>query len=134
MYATPRSSDSDKERFVHEWLKKHTRSKEAQKVLDLAFEVIKETFPLRAANPTFSSKEGCLDLHLNRWDAGWYQINFLIKQAKQEKNPKVIAFKKAYGFLASKLRKQICNFGFLKDKFGHFTANPQNQNSEELEQ
>ena len=125
---------SDKERFVHEWLKKHTRSKEAQKVLDLAFEVIKETFPLRAANPTFSSKEGCLDLHLNRWDAGWYQINFLIKQAKQEKNPKVIAFKKAYGFLASKLRKQICNFGFLKDKFGHFTANPQNQNSEELEQ
>ncbi len=119
---------SDKERFMYKWLKKKALSNEAQNVLHAAWKVLVKTFPFRSNFDFYSDgKNGALDLHLMRWDAGWYQINLLLKSAKQEKIPEVEAFRTHYKTLGKKIQSKICYYGILKDEFGHFTRRPEDE-------
>lgn len=64
--------DTDKDRFVHQWLQGRTLSAEAQALMDAVWQVYVESFPLRAlhaqTNPRYQAET---------WDAGWLQIRTL---------------------------------------------------------
>lgn len=117
---------SDRERFVYKWLQNRKLSQEAQDVLNVAKQVLIKTFPFREACNTTSTSYGPLNLHLQRWDAGWYQIKFLVKALNYEKTPLYENFKIKYARLGKKIQGQISNYGILKDTFGHFTRRPEN--------
>ena len=108
---------SDEERFVYEWLKDKKLSKEAGDVLDSAWTLIEKSFPYRE---TSGSTQDGKNLHTMRWDAGWYQINMLLKNIQFEKTKEYLDFKNKYSLLAKKIQMQIGKFGILKDTFGHF--------------
>lgn len=119
---------SDRERFVYLWLQGKNLSKEATEILDAALKIVKETFPYRQQFNFYSDgKSDPLELHLMRWDAGWYQINYLLKNIKLEQAESVKAFKVNYLKLGNKIRPQIFKYGILKDPFGHFVTRPEEE-------
>ena len=119
---------SDRDRFVYRWLQGKIVSEEASAVLEAAFNIIKESFQFRQQYNFFSDgKNEPLELHLMRWDAGWYQINYLLKNMKQEQSESVKSFKEKYLKLGNKIREKIVPFGILKDSFGHFLLRPEDK-------
>ena len=68
-------ADTDKERFVYEWITEHEEhlSQEARDILDEAKSLIADSFYLR---DTFAQDKP--RYQINSWDAGWIQINRMI--------------------------------------------------------
>jgi hypothetical protein len=109
-------------RFVATWLRTQgkTFSPDAQKVLDLAADLVKFSASKRPhAEPRFQ---------LDRWDAGWYQIrNGLYgKDVPFTKTPEMIAawesFQVAYRELTERLRPMIYALGILPKEEGLSTG------------
>lgn len=98
-------SDSQ-EAFVYELLTKVSLSKEALDVLNIAKELIKETFKYRKEFDVNEPK-----YQINNWDAGWYQIKALIKFCNKSG---LVKFNRAFKILENKMRPIIYELGFLK--------------------
>jgi hypothetical protein len=94
------------ESFVYELLTKVSLSKEALDVLNIAKELLKETFKFRKEFNVNEPK-----YQINNWDAGWYQIKALIKFCNKSGLDK---FNSAFKILEDKMRPLIYELGFLK--------------------
>ena len=97
---------TSKERYVYEKLQSITLSPEAQKVLDKANDIVRNTFKYREL---FDSEHP--EYQIMNWDCGWYQIKALAKEyAKSDYEE----FVKLYKALKSKMRPMVYTLGFLK--------------------
>jgi hypothetical protein len=93
--------------YVYNLLKTIKLSPDAQKVLDMARKLVVDSFPLRQAAHTVKP-----EMHLNAWDAGWYQIrNGILKDNFKDEYK---AFTDAYKALASRMKPMVYTLGFLK--------------------
>lgn len=93
--------------YVYNLLKTIKLSPDAQTVLDMARYLVSSSFPLRQAAHTVKP-----EMHLNAWDAGWYQIrNGILKDNFKDEYK---AFTDAYKALASRLKPMVYTLGFLK--------------------
>lgn len=100
---------NDHERFMYLWLKRakedNKLSVEANKVWTLGIKVLEDSFQARLK---LSNKLS--SMHLNTWDAGWYQIKQLTKQ--QDLKSKA-DFDLVYKELCEKMRPFVYELGFL---------------------
>ena len=97
---------TSKERYVYEKLQSIALSPEAQKVLDKANEIVRNTFKYREL---FDSEHP--EYQIMNWDCGWYQIKAL---AKEYDKAEYEEFVKLYKALESKMRPMVYTLGFLK--------------------
>jgi len=97
---------TDKDRFVYNYLQNITLSPDAQRVLDLASNLVRKTFPFRNM-----ARDQHPEWYTQTWDAGWYQIKLLLKTYLKEdlKN-----FREEYKILENRLRDGVYKFGFLR--------------------
>lgn len=95
------------ERFTQHQLQSLKLSPDAQKVLDMARELVRKSFSLRTACQDISP-----EYHINTWDAGWYQIrNGLLKDNfKADYDDFMLKYKA----LEERLREGVYTFGFLR--------------------
>ena len=97
---------TSKERYVYEKLQSIALSPEAQKVLDKANEIVRNTFKYREL---FDSEHP--EYQIMNWDCGWYQIKALAKEyAKSDYEE----FVKLFKALENKMRPMVYTLGFLK--------------------
>ena len=97
---------TSKDRYVYEKLQSIALSPEAQKVLDKANEIVRNTFKYREL---FDSEHP--EYQIMNWDCGWYQIKALAKEyAKSDYEE----FVKLFKALESKMRPMVYELGFLK--------------------
>jgi len=97
-----------KERFVYKKLQEVTLSSDAQEVLDMASALVRKTFEYRD-----DMGEG-EELHLNAWDAGWYQIKRILKEYFPDD---LKTFVEKYKAFEDRMREGVYKFGFLKGGF-----------------
>lgn len=97
---------TSKERYVYEKLQSIALSPEAQKVLDKANDIVRNTFKYRKL---FDSEHS--EYQIMNWDCGWYQIKALAKEyAKSDYEE----FVKLFKALENKMRPMVYELGFLK--------------------
>jgi len=97
---------TSKERYVYNKLQTITLSSEAQKVLDKASDIVRNTFKYREL---FDSEHP--EYQIMNWDCGWYQIKVL---AKEYDKAEYEEFVKLYKTLENKMRPMVYTLGFLK--------------------
>lgn len=97
---------TSKERYVYEKLQTIILSPEAQKVLNKANEIVRNTFPYRGM---FNSERP--EYQILNWDCGWYQIKTL---AKEYDKSEYEDFVKLFKALENKMRPLVYTLGFLK--------------------
>lgn len=97
---------TSKKRYVYEKLQSITLSSEAQKVLDKANDIVRNTFKYREL---FDCEHP--EYQIMNWDCGWYQIKALAKEyAKSDYEE----FVKLFKALENKMRPMVYELGFLK--------------------
>ena len=95
------------DRFVYNQLQGLTLSPDAQKVLDMARELVRKSFSLRDACNGVKP-----EMHINTWDCGFYQLkNGLLKDNFPAEYK---AFTAEYKKLEERLRPYVYEFGFLR--------------------
>lgn len=95
------------ERYVYQQLEQISLSPDAKEVLEMARELVRKSFHLREACNNVKP-----EMHINTWDAGWYQIkNGLLKDNFKED---YAAFVSKYKALENRLREGVYTFGFLR--------------------
>ena len=96
------------EAFVYTWLQNHKISPEGRDLLNIGEEIIKSTFKYRSILQLERP-----DLHLNTWDAGWFQVKQLLKAYPQ----KLLynEFIEARKNLQNKMLPLVYELGFLKE-------------------
>ena len=99
------SLNAKSERFVYEKLQSITLSDDAQQVLDLATELVKDTMQYR---DDYNTKHP--EYHINTWDAGWYQIKAVVKEYLPER---LKQFTDLYKQLEDRMRPLVYELGFL---------------------
>ena len=88
----------------------------AKEVLAAASTIVELTMPFR--HTTATTKSG-LDMHLQAWDAGWYQIKKLLLIPEMDQDIKDLyenEFQSLYRRLAEELYDGVYRYGFLKNK------------------
>lgn len=82
-YKVQVDADTDTERVVYQWLQEHDSeiSTEAHAVLDLAWIIYEESFPLREDYDIVQPR-----FQVQSWDAGWLQINSMVFGNKRYDN------------------------------------------------
>lgn len=95
-----------KDRHMYTALQGLTLSPDAQEVLDMSCDLVRKSMPFRE-----SAHHENPDLHLQAWDAGWYQVRKGILEPLFPKEYK--AFVKKYKALEDRLREGVYDFGFL---------------------
>lgn len=111
------------ERFAALWLEKHSAeiSPEGRAVLAAAKEIYKIFYE------NFNELD-VVDLKIEDWDVGWYQVRMAIKNFTDEKNKslqsaiKILSEKSEIKILSEKLLPQIYELGFLRDEVIYFEA------------
>ena len=97
----------DKDRYVYNLLQETVLSLDAQKILNMAKELIKKSF---------EEREDYNDEHpeqqMQCWDAGWAQLKPLLKERFKEEYAE---FVEAYKEFENRMRKGVYKFGFLKE-------------------
>ena len=98
------------ERYVYKLLYKEgiyeKLSPDAKEVLDMASALVVKSFDMRIA--LHDEKP---ELHLNTWDAGWYQIKLVLKQFYQDD---LREFVKKYKEFEDRMRPLVYELGFLR--------------------
>ena len=98
------------ERYVYKLLYKEgiyeKLSPDAKEVLDMASALVVKSFDMRIA--LHNEKP---ELHLNTWDAGWYQIKLVLKQFYQDD---LREFTKKYKEFEDRMRPLVYELGFLR--------------------
>jgi hypothetical protein len=97
---------TDKDRYVYSKLQGIELSAEAQRVLDLAREIVVATFKYRVV---FNAEHP--EYQVNNWDCGWYQIKAMAKDYCKDQ---LKEFDNAFKALANKMRPMVYELGFLK--------------------
>ena len=99
--------------FFAQWHQQQVLAGDAECVLSLMTQLVYETAALRRnANPS---------LHLDRWDAGWYQIRHGFFRSAEQQNTTEKALdlyqelKRSHRILGASLAKGVYEFGFLVD-------------------
>ena len=107
VYRDARTSD---ERYVYKLLYKEgiyeKLSPDAKVVLDMASALVVKSFDMRIA--LHNEKP---ELHLNTWDAGWYQVKLILKQFYQDD---LREFTKKYKEFEDRMRPLVYELGFLR--------------------
>jgi hypothetical protein len=107
VYRDARSSD---ERYVYKLLYKEgiyeKLSPDAKSVLDMASQLVIKSFDMREA--LHNEKP---ELHLNTWDAGWYQVKLILKQFYPDD---LREFVKKYKEFEDRMRPLVYELGFLR--------------------
>jgi hypothetical protein len=107
VYRDARTSD---ERYVYTLLYKEgiyeKLSPDAKEVLDMASALVVKSFDMRIA--LHNEKP---ELHLNTWDAGWYQVKLILKQFYQDD---LREFVKKYKEFEDRMRPLVYELGFLR--------------------
>jgi hypothetical protein len=80
--------------------------KDAKSILDMASALVVKSFDMRMA--LHNEKP---ELHLNTWDAGWYQIKLILKQFYQDD---LREFTKKYKEFEDRMRPLVYELGFLR--------------------
>ena len=96
----------EEERYVYKLLENLSLSNESKEVLDKAIELVKKSFKYRNI---FNCEKS--EYYINTWDAGWYQINALLKLYMKND---LADFKKLYNILSEKMKDYVYELGFLK--------------------
>ena len=96
---------TDTNRFVYNEIQKREFSVEAQALLDLASQVVRDTMPFRKLY--MHNKE---EWHLRAWDAGWYQIKQL---EKEHPSSHMDDFREALKTLSDKIEQESYDWGML---------------------
>lgn len=95
------------DRYVYKELQNHTLSPDAQEILDMAKDLTRNAMTMRStayhSNP---------EMHLDAWDAGWYQLKKgilepYIPEEYKEFSRKFLAFR-------DRMREGVFEYGFLK--------------------
>jgi hypothetical protein len=98
------------ERYVYKLLFKEgiyeKLSPDTKEVLDMASALVVKSFDMRIA--LHDEKP---ELHLNTWDAGWYQIKLVLKQFYQDD---LREFTKKYKEFEDRMRPLVYELGFLR--------------------
>jgi len=95
------------ERYVYQQLEQISLSPDAKEVLEMARELVRKSFHLREACNNVKP-----EMHINTWDAGWYQIkNGLLKDNFKED---YTTFVSKYKALENRLREGVYTFEFLR--------------------
>ena len=97
---------TSKDRYVYNKLQTITLSPEAQKVLDKASDIVRNTFKYREL---FNQEHP--EYQIMNWDCGWYQIKALAKEYTKSDYKE---FVKLFKVLESKMRPMVYTLGFLK--------------------
>jgi len=94
----------NKERYVYKKLQEVTLSSDAQEILEMARELTKKSFACR------DEMDNADELHLQAWDAGWYQIKRVLKEFFPED---LKQFVEKYRVFEDRMREGVYKFGFL---------------------
>ena len=108
-YDILRSTFDDTDRYAYELISGNVGNKMSQKainVLEFARKLVIDTFSKRTE---FNEKYP--ELHVNEWDAGYYQLRPMWKMYAEDDLKK---FRKLYKELGKKLNKQVYELGILK--------------------
>ena len=97
----------DQDRHVYNFLKSTNLSKDAKELLEMANDLVRESFKHREA---FNEEHP--EYQVNNWDAGWYQIKAMLKVFMKEKLDK---FNELYKAFENRMREGVYKFGFLKE-------------------
>lgn len=94
------------ERYLFNKIKAAQLSKSAKQIYEYAIMLTKESFKYRDA-----LSEEYADYNLNAWDAGWFQVKFVIDKFMKEK---LSEFEKQYLEFFKEQRELVFELGFLK--------------------
>lgn len=94
------------ERFVFNKLKELKLSDDAITILELAEELVEESFEFREI-----LHQDHPEYHLNTWDAGWYQIKLILKEFVPYR---IKEFRETYKEFENRMREGVYKFRFLK--------------------
>ncbi|MGI5828981.1 MAG: hypothetical protein ACOX8U_02290 [Bradymonadia bacterium] len=98
--------EGDSERYVYQRIMASKLSVEAQNCYDFACHIVRESFPYRR-----KIQEQKPELHLNTWDASWYQIKRLASESIADS---LEGFKEVFASLSEKMLAMVYTIGFLR--------------------
>lgn len=103
-----RSHGALSERYVYKYIQEHKDkfSPDALAVLNTACELVKKSFKLR---DLYNQEHP--EIQVNHWDAGWYQIKYILKEYLPDE---LKAFRKTFKTFESRLRPLVYELGFLR--------------------
>ena len=101
-------ADTDHERYVYKYIQEHKDefSPDALAILDPARELVKKSFKWR---DLYNQEHP--EIQVNHWDAGWYQIKYILKEYMPDD---LKAFRKTFKTFESRLRPLVYELGFLR--------------------
>lgn len=103
-----RSHGALSERYVYKYIQEHKDkfSPDALAILNTAYELVKKSFKLR---DLYNQEHP--EIQVNHWDAGWYQIKYILKEYLPDE---LKAFRKTFKTFESRLRPLVYELGFLR--------------------
>lgn len=102
---------AEEERFVYRKLQGVTLSPDAQRVLEYAKHLVRESFKYR---DLFNQEYP--EYHINTWDAGWYQIRGILRTYMPEE---MGVFHELFKEFSNRMRPLVVELGFLYDYPGY---------------
>ncbi len=112
-------AEHDSERYVYTLLQNIELSEDTAKLLNMAKDIMRNSFRFRKTVQNNclitkgKSSTEIINLHLNAWDAGFYQIRKMLKEMKYM-TEELKDFQEQYKLVESRLNKQVYELGFLK--------------------
>lgn len=95
-----------KDRYVYKQLENLNLSEDAKAILELARNLIRKSISIRKQ---FSADHP--ELHLQAWDAGWYQVKQILKEHFKGEFKE---FKELFKKFSARMTEGVYKFGFLK--------------------
>lgn len=105
-----KDAGTDSERYVYKYIRSHKDefSPDAWKVYERACDIVRESFKYRNIY-----NEHHPDIQVNHWDAGWYQIKYILKEYLPDE---LKSFRSQFKLFESRLRPLVYELGFLPYK------------------
>ena len=105
-----KDAGTDSERYVYKYIQSHKDefSPDAWKVYERACDIVRESFKYRNIY-----NEHHPEIQVNHWDAGWYQIKYILKEYLPDE---LKSFRSQFKLFESRLRPLVYELGFLPYK------------------
>ena len=105
-----KDAGTDTERYVYKYIQTHKDefSPDAWKVYERACDIVRESFKYRNI---YNDQHP--DIQVNHWDAGWYQIKYILKEYLPDE---LKSFRSQFKRFESRLRPLVYELGFLPYK------------------
>lgn len=103
-------ADTDHERYVYKYIQSHKDefSPDTLAILNTACELVKKSFKWR---DLYNQEHP--EIQINHWDAGWYQIKYILKEYLPDE---LKSFRSQFKLFESRLRPLVYELGFLPYK------------------